>query len=61
MHEFVDLTCFTGEVNQIHYLNYVNSILPYGKLPLNRVHRDDLLVLEPNFIPKLHMKTLENI
>ena len=28
-------------------------------LPLNRVHRDDFPDLKPNFIPKLHMKTLE--
>ena len=25
--------CFTGEMNQIHYLNYVNSILPLESYP----------------------------
>ena len=28
MYVIVDLTCLTGEMTWIHYMNYVNSILP---------------------------------
>ena len=29
----VDLTCFTGEMNQIHYLNHINLIVPLESYP----------------------------
>ena len=32
-----------------------------GKLPLNRVHKDDFLDLKPIFIPLYNQITLENI
>ena len=30
-----------------------------GKLPLRRVHRGDFPSLKPNFIPKVHIETLQ--
>ena len=64
MHSIADLTCFTDEMTELHLLTEFKLCEPNfapGKLPLNRVHRDDFPDLKPildHFIPKLHLKTL---
>ena len=57
----VDLTCFTGEINSNTLIDPYKPNFAPGKLPLNKVHRDDLPDLKPNFIPKLPIETLQNI
>ena len=64
MCSIVDLTCFSGEMTELHLLTEFKlcelNFAP-GKLPLNRSHRDDCPDIKPilyHFIPRLHLKTL---
>ena len=55
----VDLTCFTGEINPNTLIDLYKPNFAPGKLPLNKVHKGDFPSLKPNFIPKLHIETLQ--
>ena len=57
MHSIVDLNCFIDEMTELHLLTEFKICelnFALGKLPLNKVHKDDFPGLKPIFIPKLY-------